>query len=418
MSLLKMGLLALTAALAASVALASEPLTLSVASERALAQSPDVHAAEAEVRAATSRLEGASILLASNPELSGRVGPRDNAGLRTIDYEAALSQRVELGGQRGARVAAARAALEAAEARLSATRARVAAEVREALGRASAARLRAVIALESLRFAELAAKAAERRFQAGDIARIDVNSARVERGRAARGALEADRERLAAVGELELLLGYEPGTAPDVLLGLEESGPVVQGDLEDLVREALASRGDIAAARLDVTAAEEEASLATRSVVPSPAFGVSFAREDSAHIVLGTISIELPAFARNQGQRGATAARAQQARIALGALERRTEQEVRLAAERVRSARQLLDAFDPATAAALAEDLTLATRAYETGQIELLRYQQVRRDAVDARRDRIDVLEALNRAAAQLDRALGRGPRQHHTSGG
>lgn len=407
---LREGVLSLVAVSIAGAAWASEPLTLPAATERALTRSPDVGAAEAEVRAARSRLDGASALLASNPELSASAGPRENAERRTFDYEAALSQRIELGGQRGARVAAARAAVGAAEARLSATRARVAIEVREAVGRASAAHLRAEIAEEAQRFAEHAAKAAERRFQAGDVARIDVNSARVERGRAARGALEAERERLAAVAELELLLGFEPGTVPAIVLGLDERGRVAEGSLEELVAEALASRHDIAAARLDLAVAEAEASLAVRSVVPSPALGLSVAREERATIVLGTVSVEIPVFARNQGERGATAARVQQARIALKALERRASQEVRLATERDRSARRLLDSLDPATAAALAEDLALATRAYETGQIEFLRYQQVRRDAVDARRDRIDALEALNRAAAQLDRALGREP--------
>jgi cobalt-zinc-cadmium efflux system outer membrane protein len=403
MSLREVGVLSLV--LAAGGAWANEPLTLATATARALAESPDVRAAEAEVRAARSRLEEASILLSSNPELSARVGPRDSADGRTFDYEAALSQRVELGGQRGLRVAAARAAVGAAEARLSATRARVAADVREALGRASAAAQRAVVALEARRFSEQAAKAAERRFQAGDVARIDVNSARVERARAARGALEAEQERLAAAGGLELLLGVEPGTAPEVVL--EESGLVTRGTPDDLVREALAARGDIAAARLDLAAAEEEASLATRSVVPTPALGVSVAREDRATLFLGTVSVGLPVFARNQGERGVTAARVQQARVALEALERRAAQEVRLAAERVRSARQLLDAFDPAMATALAEDLAQVTRAYEAGQVEFLRYQQVRRDAIDARRERIDALEALNRAAAQLERAFG-----------
>ncbi len=418
MSLREVGVLALVVATVAGAARANEQLTLATATERALALSSDIGAAEAEVRAAQARLEGAATFLAANPELSARVGPRDNAGLRTIDYEAALSQRVELGGQRGVRLAATRASVGAAEARLAATRSRVAAEVREALGRASAASQRAAIALESQRFSEQAAAAAERRFQAGDVARIDVNSARVERGRAARGALEAEQERLAAVAELELLLGFEPGMAPEVAPGLEDGSSLPESPLDDLVREALASRRDIAAARLDVAAAEEEASLAARSVIPSPALGISVAREEKATIVLGTLSIELPVFGRNQGERGATVARVQQTRIVVAALERRVTQEVRLAAERARSVRRLLDSYDPATAAALTEDLALATRAYVAGRIEFLRYQQVRRDAVDARRDRIDAVEALNRAAAQLDRALGRGPARHPTPGG
>jgi cobalt-zinc-cadmium efflux system outer membrane protein len=264
------------------------------------------------------------------------------------------------------------------------------------------------MAQDSMCFSEQAAEAAERRFRAGDAARIDVNSARVERGRAARAAFEAEQERLAAEAELETLLGFEPGSASRALPGLEELASWTEEPMDALLREALASRRDLAALRLDLVAAEEEASLAARSAIPSPALGVSVAREEKANLVLGTLTIDLPFFARNQGERGATAARVEQARIAVGTLERRIAQEVRLAAERARSTRRLLDALDPGAATALAEDLALATRAYEAGQIELLRYQQVRRDAVDARRDRIDSLEALNRAAARLDRSLGR----------
>ncbi|MBI5068739.1 MAG: TolC family protein [Deltaproteobacteria bacterium] len=410
---LREGLVALLVAAAAGEAGAADPLTLAVATEWALARNGEVRAAEAEVGAARARLEGASFFLASNPELSVGVGPREAEGRRTVDREVALSQRIELGGQRGARVAAARAAVGAAEARLSATRVRVSAAVRELLGRASAARLRSEVAGDALRFAEQAATAAERRFQAGDVARIDVNSTRVERGRAARAAEEAEQDRLAAAAELELLMGAEPGTvsevtADHVVPDFEAWGRGFSGSVEELVREALARRGDIAAARLDVAAAEAEASLANRSAVPTPTLGVTVGREEKASIVLGTLSVELPLFARNQGERGVTAARVQQAQVALAALERRAAQEVRLAAGRLGAARRVLAAFDAAATAALADDLALAARAYEAGQIDSLRYQLVRRDAVDGRRDRIDALEALNRAVAQLERALGR----------
>jgi cobalt-zinc-cadmium efflux system outer membrane protein len=386
---------------------AGEPLTLGGAVERALARSAEVNAAAAEVRAAEGRLEGASALLAANPELSGAAGSRRGPAERSAEWEVALSQRLEIGGQRGARVAAARAALAAAEARLGAARARVAAEVREALGRAAAARLRADVAAEARRLAEQAASAAERRFQAGDVARIEVNGARVERGRAARAAIQADEERRAALADLELALGAEPGASPEVAFTLEREGSGAEPDPDELVRAALATRLDLAAARLDVAAAEAEARLAARSAVPSPALGVSVAREEGADVVLGTLSIELPVFARNRAERAGASARLDAARGALASLERRAAGEVRLALERVRAARRMLDTLDPATVAALAEDVALVTKAYEAGQIELVRQQLLRREALEARRERIDALEALDRAEARLDLARG-----------
>ena len=403
-------LLALALVAAGGGAAAGEPLTLAGAVGRALAQNAEVRAAEADVEAARARLQGASVLIASNPEVSVGAGSRHDAGARTIDYEVGLSQRVEIGGQRGARVAAARAALGAAEARLASTRARVAAEVRDLLGRAAAARLRLEVAAEGQRLAEEAARAAERRFEAGDVARVEVSSARVEVGRARRVALEAEQERVAALAEVELAIGAEPGSAQEIAFALEDGRGAVDGTAEALLQEALASRRDVAAARLDVAVADAERSLAIRSAVPSPSLGLSVAREERADVVLGTISFEVPLFARNQAERGAASARVQQARVALAALERRAAQEVRLAAERVGAARRMVAAFDAPTMAALLESLALVAKAYEAGEVDFVRYQLLRREALDARRDRIDALEALNRAEAQLERALGREP--------
>lgn len=410
MSLAERTALALVLLVAARGAWAGEPLGLAGAVERALAQNPEVRAAEAEVRAARARLDGASVLLAANPELSGAAGSRDGDAGRSAEYELELSQRVEVGGQRGARVAAARAGVRAAEARLAATRGRIAAEVRELAGRAAAARLRVEVAEEARRLADDAAGAAEKRFRAGDVARIEVNGARRERGRALRAAVAAEQERLAVLSELALALGAEPAEAPDVVFALGDERGAPSLELDGLVREALAARPDVSAARLDVEAALAESDLAARSAVPSPALGVSVGREEDQTVVLGTLSLELPLFARNQAERGVASSRVSQARIALAALERRAAQEVRLAAEGVRAARRILDAFDAATTAALAEDLALVTRAYEAGQLDFVRYQLLRREALEARRERIDALEALNAAEARLERALGRDP--------
>jgi cobalt-zinc-cadmium efflux system outer membrane protein len=392
----------------AGAAPAGEPLALGAAVAQALAQNPEVRAAEAEVRGARARLDGASAPLAFDPELSGAAGARDGEAGRTAEFEVALSQRIEIGGQRRARLAAARAALGAAEGRLAAARARVATEVRELLGRAAAAGLRAEVAVEAQRLADGAARAAEKRFQAGDVARIEVNGARVERGRAARAAIEAEQERRAALEDLGLLLGSDAGAPAEIAFALEGEGRAPDRSPDELVREALAARRDVAAARLDAEAAAAEDRLAARSAVPTPALGVSVAREEGADVVLGTLSFELPLFRRARAARGVASARAEQARIALAALERSAAQEVRLAAGRVRAARRILDAFDPATTAAMAENLVLATEAYEAGQIDFVRYQLLRREALDARHERIGALEALNRAEARLDRALGR----------
>ncbi len=399
--------LTLAAASLLGGARADEGLTLARAVERALATDAEVAGAAAEVRAARARLGAASSPLAANPQLSAGVGRRSGDGGRTVDTELALSQPVEIAGQRGARVAAARAALGAAEARLSATRARVEAEVRALLARVVASRLRAELASEAQRLAERAAAAAERRHQAGDVARIEADSARLERGRAARARLEADQEGAAALAELELVLGVGPGTPLEPVFQLGSGLGAGGRSLEALAARALEARGDLAAARLELAAARAEARLAARSAVPTPELGVSYAREERAEVVLGTLSFELPLFSRNEGERGAASARVDRAAASLAALERRVVQEVRLAAGRVEAARSALASFDPGVIGAVDRNLAAAERAYEAGQLDFVRYLLLRREALEARRDRVDALEALDRAEAQLERALG-----------
>jgi cobalt-zinc-cadmium efflux system outer membrane protein len=402
--------LALLALAAPAFARGEDPLALAAATERALASHPEVRQAEADVRAARARAEGASALLASNPEASVAAGPRRDGGRRSTDWEASLSQRVEIGGQRGARIAAARAEVAAAEARLAARRASVAGEVRELLGRLAAARLRTELADEALRVAEQVVRAAERRFATGDAPRIEVNGARVELGRAARAASDAGQEREAAAAGLELALGYAPGTLPETAHELGRRAAVPDGEPGALAEAALARRPDVAAARLDLAAAQAERTLAGRSAVPDPALGVSYAREEDASIVLGTLSFELPLFARNRAERGVASARVDRAGAALSALEARVRQEVRLAAERARAARASVAASRDGVLPAAIENLALVTRAYEAGQLDLARFLLLRREALAARNDHVEALEALDRAEAALERAVGAVP--------
>jgi cobalt-zinc-cadmium efflux system outer membrane protein len=305
-------------------------------------------------------------------------------------------------------VAAGRAVVGAAEAHLADTRARLAASVRVQLGRVAAARARAELAARGEALALQALGAAERRVQAGDAARVEVNSARIERARGARAALAADQEHLVARSELARLLGLEPGASPELAFGLEEAAAMPELEPAALVRDALAARRDLSAARLDLETAEAEAALAARSALPSPSLGVAFAREEGAQLLRGTLSLELPLFSRNQAERGVAGARVDQARVALAELERRIAREVLLAVAGLRSARRGVEAFDAAATAALEENLASATRAYGAGQIDFVRHQALTREALEARRERIDALEALNEAAASLGAAVQR----------
>jgi cobalt-zinc-cadmium efflux system outer membrane protein len=398
------------ALLLASTAHAGETLTLAGAIRRAWERNPGIREAEAEVEAARAQVAGARLLSQNNPELSVAVGPRSGPTERTVDYELSITQPIEIAGRRRARIDAATASVKAAEARLAERRSAVAAEVREAFGRAVAAEAHEQVAMEAIELATQARKAAERRHLAGAASLIEVNTARIEVGRSQRAYLAARRMRAAAIVELKLLLGMGAVAQLSLQGQLEPSPQERTLDLQALTIMATRNRADLLVARHELEVARAEHRLASREAVPTPRLGVSFSKEESAQIVLGVLSIELPLFDRNQAARGVSNARVRQAELAVAALEQRIAQEVELSVDRVQMARETLEGFSGDVLQALDQNLALVTRGYDAGELDFLELLLMRRELLEARREYIEALAELNSAEAQLDRVLSARP--------
>ena len=383
-------------------------LTIEEATRLALENNPDVRALAADVNAAKARLAGASLLLQNNPSVTATAGPRSSPTGETRDYSFQILQQFEIAGQRSARVDGAEAALDAAEAQLQALRTDVTAKVRETFGRALGAEQRVQLSAEALSITQQGVDAADERFLAGAAARLEVNTARVELGRAARARAQAQRGRSEALADLRLLLGLDPSVAVGAMGDLKSLDPA--GDPAEMVSQALANRAELREARRALDAAKAEARLASRDRMPSPRIGASYSREEesSTSIVQGVIAFDLPLFNRNTALRGVTAARVNQLEVALEATGRRIKQEVLTSLDRVEAARAAADGYADDVVKAMQENMELATDSYRAGKIDFLQLAVIRRQALDARREYIDVLEELNAAQAQLNRALGR----------
>jgi cobalt-zinc-cadmium efflux system outer membrane protein len=394
---------------AASPAIAEQrSLTVEEAIRLAHSSNPDVRSFAANVEAAKARLGGASLLLQTNPSLTVTAGPRSSPAGTTLDHSVQLLQQFEIAGQRGARVEVGRAALESTEAQVQALQAEVAARVREAFGLALGAEQRVRLAAEAFSVAQQGVGAAEERFQAGAAALLEVNTARVELGRAARERGQAERRRVEAFAELHLLLGLDPLEELTLRGDLATQEPVAEP--ADLVREALANRGEVRAAQRALDSARAEARLASREAIPSPRLGASYSREEESDttIVQGVVTFDLPFFNRNKAARGVAAARVSQLETALQATDRRIRQEVASALARVRAARTSAEGYATDVIKAMQENMELSTESYRAGKIDFLQLLVIRRQTLEARREHIDVLEELNTARAQLHRALGR----------
>jgi len=298
--------------------------------------------------------------------------------------------------------------LGAAEARLEAQRAEVAAAVRESFGQSLAAQLRAQLAIEALTVAQEGVAAAQERFEAGAAALLEVNTARVELGRMARDRGETQRRSAEALGELHLLLGLDSAEVLSLQGELLARGSILEE--ATLIDQALANRTEITASRRELDAAKAEARLAAREWIPTPRIGASYSREEESdtRIVQGLLSFDLPLFHRNQAARGVAAARITQLETALEATIRQVRQEVATAVARLRAARAAADGFASDVVKAMQENIELSTESYRAGKIEFLELLLIRRQALEARHEQIDVLEELHTAQVRLDRALGR----------
>ncbi|NOK02335.1 MULTISPECIES: TolC family protein [Myxococcus] len=387
-------------------ALSARPLTMEQSVTLALEHSPRLIEGRAEAAAARAQWEGADLPLQSNPQLQASVGPRLRDEADTLELNVGISQQLEIFGQRRARKDAARAAMEAGRFRLESLQVELAADVRQAFGRALAAEQSLRLSDDALGLAEEGRKVAKERLEAGAASHIEMNIATVERGRAQQEKVRATRLRLQALAELKLLLGMDPNE--DITLDHALRTEVTpQPALSVLVERASSQRQDVKAARAEWEAARAELRFASRDALPRPSVGLAYGREENDTIIQGTLNIDLPVFNRNQAERGASVARERRAQQRLAATERFVRAEVELALSRYQSAQAAAELFDAEVLAALQENLNLVTEAYRAGKVDSLQLLIIRREALDGRRGYIEALEELNAAHAQFLKVMG-----------
>jgi cobalt-zinc-cadmium efflux system outer membrane protein len=297
-----------------------------------------------------------------------------------------VSQQFETGGQRQARIAGARAAVDR-------QRAEGQQSVREVVMDAAAAFLDGIAATERLQIAEGAdaiardlLNATERRYALGDIAAIDVNLARIDAARSTATLVAARADLTAAVGRLRALLRI-PSSEPIELRGSLElpAAPPLER-LEASVEQ----RPEFAILAAEVREAEAQTQLGRALARPDLGLRVAYAREETDTIVLGGLTITLPAFQRGHGTRALGAARANRARTEADIARQATVAQLRTAYAVYEQHAALSAALENDAAPSLADNEALARRSYEAGEMNLMDSLLIRRDAVETRLTIVD----------------------------
>ena len=379
-------------------------IDLPAAIDRAHRMSAAAIAAQGSLAVAEGAVTTAELPFLENPEIEAGLGPRLTAA-QPIDAEIRIEQNLEL-GRRAPRRRLARAGVAQAQAGTNATLREIDLEVMSAFYDAVFAERSDELAQRSAEFAQRAAEAADRRRKAGEITDLDANLARSALGRARAASRAARAERTTAIGRLGVLVGAGP---EDVI--------VLRGDLQPLPLPDTRARRDAAASRPDVRVLDAERAVAAAerdqaqaSALPQVALWGSYQREDTESVVLGGLRFTLPAWNRAQGDRQAADARERRASATRDATLRAAERQVVDALAVCALAKEAVDAFERDVIPVLDDSERLLEKTIAAGQIAVSDYLVARQEILNGRREYLERLLALAKAAATARFAAGGAP--------
>ncbi len=292
------------------------------------------------------------------------------------EWEAEMAVPLWLPGQQPARAAEAESALDEVAARRAALRLQLAGELREAWWALAAARNSRELARQRVQTALALESDVRRRYEAGDLARIDANLAQGERLAAETEALEAEAAARAAEQAWRQLAG---APAPAELAAEGGAAPHEMAEGHPLLAAAAAAAQ---AARNRLRAVDE-----TRRDAPELALRVMRERETYADPYANTVGVRLtipfssgPRLRRDNAAARAEAGRAD-AELAL------LRQKLQLDVERARleaqaAERQLALARQRRDLAA--DNLRLADKSFSLGEADLATLLRIRAGALEA----------------------------------
>lgn len=307
----------------------TSPLTLEKAIELALSASPELRVVAQNVAIAEGmRLQAGAM---PNPELSVlREGMQKGNRTQTVQ----VSQALELGGKRGARVAVAEQDRSLAITDVDVTRAELRADVTAAYLEALSAQERVDLSLASLQLANKATAAAARRVTAGKISPVEQTRSGVAEAGARLDLAQAKAELSMARRHLAALWGSTD--AMDLTLAMPEFDLASLPALGELQARLHASP-QMQRARTQITRDEAQVKLERSQRIPDLTLIVGNKKDyeiGRSQTVVG-LSVPLPLFNRNQGN-------------LFSALKRVDKAKAELDVERVRLMQSLADAYQRA----------------------------------------------------------------------
>lgn len=379
----------------------AQTLTLESALQNAFAGNPDLAAAQWEIDIAQGGRQQAGLI--PNPVASWDA---EDTRRSTRTTTVKLSQTLELGGKRGARIEVASRAQEAAAQELEQRRNLLRAEVIDGFYGALWAQERLELAQRSMALAERGLVIANGRVTAGKAspveatrAQVEVSQIRLERSRAEIGVSDAYRRLAAITGSATI--GFERVEAGAV------NTPALPSATQLLAR--LESTAELRLAQLQIQ--QRDAGLGLEKAQRIPDLDVSIGSQYDAsvreRVNLVGVSMPIPLFNRNQGNVLAASRRADQARDLRNATELRLRTETRQALDLWATANSEVRAFNQVILPAAQSAVDSATRGFEMGKFNFLDVLDAQRTLIAARTQYLAALAQATDAWVRIERIYG-----------
>ncbi|NWD81049.1 TolC family protein [Pseudomonas reactans] len=379
----------------------AQTLTLDSALQTAFANNPELAAAQWDIDIAQGGRQQAGLI--PNPVASWDVEDtrRDS---RTTSIK--ISQALELGGKRGARIDVASRAQDAAALTLEQRRNTLRAEVIDNYYGASRAQERLDLAQRSMTVAERGLVVANGRVTAGKASPVEATRAQVQLSEI---RLELDRAQIGLTDAYRRLAASTGSAAPNfqAVATQNPSTPTVPSATQLLAR--LEQTTELRLAELSIQ--QNEASVGLEKAQRIPDLDVSIGSQYDAsvreRVNLVGVSMPIPLFNRNQGNVLAATRRADQARDLRNATELRLRTETRQALDLWQSANTEVRAFNQQILPAAQSAVDSATRGFEMGKFSFLDVLDAQRTLIAARTQYLNATAQATDAWVRIERIYG-----------
>ena len=264
------------------------------------------------------------------------------------------------------------------------------------------------VARESLAYYDRLLAVSSSRFQAGDIARVDLDRLELQRVQFESDVQTAETSvRTAKIQLLMLLNDRTPVEQFDIAGPFDFSDPLTT--LEELRQTALAARPDLQAAMQSVDKAQTDHRLAVANGSTDPTFGVDFARNPPIPMYVGfSVNIPLRIFDRNQGEKARTELDIQRNQRLREAAEAQVYSDVDSAWTTLNGNLALLRPYKAKYLAQAARVRETISIAYQRGGASLLDFLNAQNDYRALQVTYLNLVGSYLTAAAQLNLAVGR----------